>query len=259
PEKEEVFQKEKKNFSGEDIQKIVERSDLSLKEKARSVYSESLEIVENIFENPSVDVLAKGKKEIYAIVDFILANEETPVHLLDILSHDFYTYTHSVNVGVLAVALSKRLYKGSNAHDLQELGAGYFLHDLGKVRVDPGIINKPGPLDEREMKTMKTHPYQGYKLLREAEQLSFETKVIVMQHHEREDGTGYPKGLRGEEIHDYGRVGCIADVFDALTAERSYKRSLTPFQALKIMKEEMIGHFHREIFEKFVRLFAASR
>lgn len=175
--------------------------------------------------------------------------------MLAITAHDFYTYTHSVNVGVLAVMLSRALFRNLGAHNMHELGAGFFLHDLGKIRVDPAIINKPGILTEEEMKKMRIHPYQSCKILAEAGQLSEECRIIAFQHHEREDGKGYPRRLQGEEIHVYGRIGCIADVYDALTAERSYKPRLSPFEALRLMKEEMINHFRRDLFEKFVLLF----
>jgi HD-GYP domain-containing protein (c-di-GMP phosphodiesterase class II) len=134
------------------------------------------------------------------------------------------------------------------------MGAGYFLHDIGKVRLDPAIINKQGKLTDEEMRKMRTHPYEGYRILSEADQLTEECKIIVMQHHEREDGNGYPLGLKGDGIHPYGRVCSIADVYDALTAVRSYKSRQTPFEALDIMKKQMISHFHRELFEEFVFL-----
>ena len=79
--------------------------------------------------------------------------------------------------------------------------------------------------------------------------------VIVMQHHEREDGTGYPRKLKGDEIHTYGRICCIADVYDALTAQRSYQEPRSTFDALKLMKEKLLSHFQQEMFEKFVLLF----
>ena len=139
---------------------------------------------------------------------------------------------------------------------MYELGAGFFLHDLGKTRVDPAIINKRGKLTEDEMKKMRSHPYQSYKILAEANQLSEECRLIALQHHEREDGKGYPRHLRGDEIHLYGRIGCIADVYDALTAARSYKPKLSPFDALRVMKEDMSNHFEKDLFVKFVLLFA---
>ena len=171
-------------------------------------------------------------------------------------SYDYYTYTHSVNVGVFTIMLAKELFRKSAAHDMHELGASFFLHDIGQVRVDPAITKKPGKLAEQEMIQMRSHALEGYDILSAGKQLSEECKIIVMQHHEREDGSGYPKGLKGSEIHTYGRICCIADVFDALTADRSYKQRLNTFFALKLMKKKMLNHFQREMFEKFVLLFS---
>jgi HD-GYP domain-containing protein (c-di-GMP phosphodiesterase class II) len=103
---------------------------------------------------------------------------------------------------------------------------------------------------------MRIHPYQGYKIMDQAGVMSEECRIIVMQHHERTDGTGYPRSLKDEEIHLYGKICCIADVFDALTAVRSYKQGMTPFDALKLMKSQMLHHFDKEIFSRFVGLFA---
>lgn len=228
---------------------------LSPEEKAKAVYQNSLELMQGLFETPTAECIMESKKAIGRVVDLVLSDDDTALNLLRITSHDFYTYTHSVNTGVLCVSLAKRLYGASTDIDMHELGAGFFLHDLGKVGISSEILNKPGPLDDREMRKMRTHPGQGYNILKKTGQLSPECAIIAQQHHEREDGTGYPRGLRGDDIHDYARICCIADVFDALTAERSYKEGLPTRQALQIMKEQMIDHFQEEIFENFVMLF----
>jgi len=229
---------------------------LSPEKKFKIVYKCSLKIVDRLFEDPREENIREAKKAIADVVDLVISNDKTSDYLLKMISHDSYTYTHSVNVGVLSVLLSKALYKGSDAHDMHELAAGFFLHDIGKVRVDPSIINKRGRLTDEEMKQMRTHAYSGYEILSETNQLSEESKIIVLQHHERFDGTGYPFSLQGDEIHMYGRICSIADVYDALTSERSYKQKLGTFEALKVMKEEMVNHFHKEVFENFVLLFA---
>jgi HD-GYP domain-containing protein (c-di-GMP phosphodiesterase class II) len=228
---------------------------LTPQEKAKAVRAHSITMISNLLENPTAENIQDVKKGIAEVVDLILTDDDTSLYLLDITSHDFYTYTHSVNVGFLAVSLSKALFKKSEAHNMHELGAGFFLHDLGKVEVDASIINKPGKLTEEEMAQMRQHPHMGYKLLYETNQLTHECKKIVLQHHERYDGKGYPDGLERDDIHLYGRICSIADVFDALTSERSYRQKLDPFAALKLMKEEMIHHFHRDLFEQFVLLF----
>ena len=240
------------------LREAVRDKTLSHEKKALAVYNFSVELIGKLLEDPKAENVREAKKGIAEVVDLIISDSTTAEHMLRISSHDFYTYTHSVNVGVLSIMLSKALFRRSDSHDMHELGAGFFLHDIGKVRVDPAIINKPGRLTEKEMQKMRTHPYQSYKIMEEAGQLSEECRVIAMQHHEREDGTGYPRRLKGDEIHLYGRICCIADVYDALTAERSYKPKLSPFEALKVMKEEMLHHFHGEIFGKFVLLFTKT-
>ncbi len=238
-----------------ELQQAIEDQTLNPAARATAVYKHSLDMMAHLLESPTAENIHTSKEAIKSITDLILADDATATNMLRITTHDFYTYTHSINVGVTAVMLAKELFQRSDDHDLEELGAGFFLHDLGKVNIDPRIINKPGRLTGEEMNQMRTHPYQGYKILKDAEALSDECKYIVMQHHETSDGTGYPKHLKGDEIHLYGRICHLADVYDALTTERSYKRALSSYQALKLMRDEMPGHFDKQLFESFVLLF----
>jgi len=223
--------------------------------KAKVVYKHSLVMMSRLLESPTAENICTSKDTVKFITDLILSDDDTAYNLLRITSHDFYTYTHSVNVGVTSIMLAKKLFQHSDSHDLGELGAGFFLHDLGKVNVDSRIINKPARLTDEEMNQMRTHPYQGYKILKDANALSEECKYIVLQHHELYDGSGYPKRLKGDEIHLYGRICCLADVFEALTAERSYKQSMTRFDALKLMRDEMPNHFSKDLLNAFIMLF----
>jgi len=223
--------------------------------KAKVVYKHSLVMMSRLLDSPTAENIHTSKDAIKSITNLILSDDDTAYNMLRITSHDFYTYTHSVNVGVTAVMLAKDLFRHSDSHDLGELGAGFFLHDLGKVNIDTRIINKPARLNEEEMNRIRTHPFQGYKILKDAGALSEECKYIVLQHHELYDGSGYPKHLKGDEIHIYGRICCLADVFEALTAERSYKQSLPRFDALKLMRDEMSNHFSRKLLNAFILLF----
>ena len=227
--------------------------------KSGLVRQHSIDMMKSLLENPTAQNVKEAKKGITEIVKLILADDETLNYLLDITSHDFYTYTHSVSVGVLSIALAKALFKGTSNHDMSALGAGFFLHDVGKVSIDQSIITKPGKLTAAEMQEMRRHPSLGYKLLHETKQLTEESKIIVLQHHERVDGLGYPKGLRGGDIHIYGRICSIADVYDALTSDRPYRQKLPPFEALKIMHNEMIQHFQKDLFHEFVMMFRANQ
>ncbi len=208
-----------------------------------------------LFESPTASSIGESKQGIFHVVDIILSDNAVALQMLGILSHDYYTYTHSVNVGVLSVSLAKVLYGRDDKHTLQELGAGFFFHDLGKVSVSNAVINKRGRLTEKEMGEMRTHPYKGYEILENSGFLTKEAELIVLQHHERADGNGYPRGLKGDEIHEYGRICSVADVYDALTSKRSYHSSRSSYEALKLMREELLGHFEKDIFERFVLLF----
>lgn len=238
-----------------DLREAIADKSLAPERKARAVYQHSREMMTRLLDAPTAENIRAGKEAISDISDLILSDDATAKTLLRITAHDFYTYTHSVNVGVTGLMLAKEMFKDSDGHDLHELGAGFFLHDFGKIKVDAAIINKPARLTEDEMRRMRIHPYQGYKLLRDADALSEECRLIIMEHHELYDGGGYPKRLKGDQIHIYGRICCIADVFDALTAERSYKQAMKPFDALSFMRDKMSNHFDRQLFGSFVRLF----
>jgi HD-GYP domain-containing protein (c-di-GMP phosphodiesterase class II) len=240
-----------------DLVATIRDQNLPPSKKAIQVHAHSISMMKNLLENPTAENIKESKKGISAIVSLILNDNDTLNYLTNITSHDYYTYTHSVEVGILSVALAKSLFRGTTNHDLHALGAGFFLHDLGKIGINKDIINKPGRLTDEEMADMRRHPVLGYKLLYEANELTAESKTIVLQHHERDDGLGYPKGLRGNEIHIYGRICAIADVYDALTTDRPYRQKMKPFDALKLMHDQMLNHFQKDLFERFVLLFTA--
>lgn len=239
----------------DELRTVLDDKKLQPERKARAVFDHSIDMMGQLLEHPSAMNIKTSKQTIYELTDVVLREDTTAESLLKMTSHDFYTYTHSVNVGVVAILLSKVLYKNSDAHNLQELAAGFFLHDIGKVNVDIDILNKRGKLSNFEMQHIRTHPYQGYKILKEANSLSPECEAIVMQHHEASDGSGYPKKLTCDEIHPYAKICTIADVFDALTSERPYKKPMKPFEALRLMKFEMFDQFDKKLFSQFVNIF----
>lgn len=240
----------------QELRETIENTSLPPKTKAKAVYNHSVKMMDHMLAEPSAENILSGKKMIYEIVDHILADDETANQLTKITSHDYYTYTHSVNVGMLGILLAKSALEGTIAtHNMHELGAGFFLHDLGKCDVPVTLINKPDILSPEEWKLMHEHPVKGNRLLSDTNTLSKETGIIIMQHHEREDGSGYPFGLKGHEIHFYGRICSIADVYDALTSTRAYKKKLPRIEALWVMKNEMIHHFHKDLFGVFLTLF----
>lgn len=238
-----------------DLQEAIHDKKLAPQEKAQAVHQHSVVMIHRLMDAPTTENIREAKKGVAEIVDMILADDKTNQHLLNITSHDYSTYVHSVNVGLLGVSLSKALFKKSHAHNMHELGAGFFLHDLGKVKININIINKPAVLTDEEIREMRLHPQLGYEMLNETHQMTEECKKIVLQHHERYDGAGYPLRLKGDDIHIYGRICSLADVYDALNSDRPYRAGIRSFEALNVMKVEMLAHFQKDLFEQFVLLF----
>ena len=173
-----------------------------------------------------------------------------------IKSKDRYTQGHCERVAAYACALASAA--GMGTERLRWFRMGALLHDVGKIIVPSSILNKPGRLSAEEWAIMKRHPRAGVLLLREIE-FPWDIRPMVRHHHEHWDGGGYTDGLAGDDIPFSARILCLADVFDALTSSRSYRRGLTPGQALAVMREDCGRIFDPQLFELFEELHAPAR
>jgi HD-GYP domain-containing protein (c-di-GMP phosphodiesterase class II) len=187
------------------------------------------------------------------LVDTILVDNFTLKSLLVIASHDYYTHTHSINVAIYALSLGSFL--GLQKETLAELGEAALLHDLGKSKIDPAIINKNGKLTDKEFKEVQKHSDLGYAV---GLKLGIKNKNVldgIRHHHEKMDGSGYPLGLKGKEIPLFARIIGACDIFDALTSRRSYKEPMTTFETLKLMKTTMKEHLDVRLLDKMISMF----
>jgi HD-GYP domain-containing protein (c-di-GMP phosphodiesterase class II) len=150
---------------------------------------------------------------------------------------DEYTYLHSVNVALYSMLLGKWL--NFDSAQLMDIVTAGLLHDAGKAKIPPEILNKKGPLTVAEFEVMKKHTVLGYNLIKDIPQINSEVKKAVLMHHEKENGTGYPLGIKGNKKNLYSKIITIADIYDALTSERVYKERQTPFDAFREL--ERIG------------------
>lgn len=245
----------KKNRPSEELSAAL-KAETPPAEKAHAVFEHCSGLMHNLMNEPVTESLIEDTSQpIIALAECVIADEEVSGSLLRITSHDYYTYTHCVNVGVKSLLIAKHILKTTDDNLMKELGVGFFLHDIGKSQVDPGILNKPGKLSDEEFAIMRNHPERGAQLLKQANSLDEIRKITVLQHHEKIDGSGYPYGIKGDEFHQFGQICALADIYDALTAERSYKQGMTVFEALKLMKDKMSHHFDEKLFNSFIQLF----
>ena len=182
----------------------------------------------------------------------ILSTKDISVGLVDIKNMDNYTYQHSVNVATLSVVLGIGIALPKDK--LIDLCIGALLHDIGKIFVGKAIIQKPDTLTDGEFAIIKTHPRLGYEYIKNMPNLKTRCKMVVLQHHERIDGTGYPNALVNDDIHLLAKIVSIADVYDALTSDRPYKRAMCPNDAFEFILSKSNTMFDFRLTQIFSRI-----
>lgn len=194
------------------------------------------------------------KQTIDQIVAELLANPKIAVSLQDIRTADAYTLGHSVNVCILSTLLGAEL--GFTPQELRDLALGALLHDVGKVAVPPEILNKPGRLTPEETRIMNQHTTLGWEMLKDNPAIPYTAAIVALQHHERWAGGGYPSNIKGNQIYKFSRVCSIIDCYDAMTADRIYRKALSPVLALESLSGPMHGFFDPQMLLTFLNCIA---
>lgn len=185
------------------------------------------------------------------LADQVIQNPDALVWLTHLKSRDEYTATHCINVCILALTFGRCL--GLDDKSLNRLGLGALLHDLGKMRVPDKILNKPGRLTKAEFEQMMRHPVEGHVMLKDDKHLDAESLHIVLHHHERLDGEGYPNGLVEADIPQLTRIASIVDVYDAITSDRCYHDGVAPAVGLENLFKWSRGNFDVSLLERFIK------
>jgi HD-GYP domain-containing protein (c-di-GMP phosphodiesterase class II) len=222
--------------------------------QARALYDDSVG-----FARKAMDVMRKdgfvdvqaAQPMVEGILTSVTRNANALLGLSKLRSVDEYTYTHCINVAVLAVVFGRHL--GFGDITLSRVGLAGLFHDLGKARVPDTILNSPRRLTPDEFSIMKRHPELGWEQVRDNPMVYDEVLAGMLEHHEKYNGLGYPRGLKGEEISIIARILAVVDVYDALTSRRVYKAAMLPHKALGLMYGMRGQDFHPGFVERFIR------
>ncbi len=213
--------------------------------------------------------IAQLYRDVEQIIDEVMT-ADTLSGVASLKTHDNYTFEHSVEVTVVGVMLGKRLYLP--VQEMHQLALGCLCHDIGKTVVPPGVLSKPGRLTDEEFALVKQHPTAGYEAVQQFMGASdIIARHVVWQHHERQDGTGYPRGLRGDNRFGgavesrFGRqfilpaaeIAAVADVYSALASDRPYRRALKPPEIVATLGEMAGSHLNRELVRRFLSILPA--
>jgi HD-GYP domain-containing protein (c-di-GMP phosphodiesterase class II) len=236
-------------FDEPDIQETNEQALAS----AANLYRRSVPKIASLFEEArlgnAVDAAGCGEL-VDEISDSVMRNPGALISVARLKRRDEYTYMHSVAVCALMVSLGRQL--GLPEDQLKLAGLAGMLHDLGKAQMPLDVLNKPGKLTDAEYAVMKAHPERGHELLVDGGHVGPMVLDVCLHHHEKIDGTGYPHGLKGDQISLFAKMGAVCDVYDAVTSVRPYKDGWDPGEALRRMAQ-WHGHFEPRIFQSFVK------
>lgn len=222
--------------------------------KARKVHHRTRSQLDNMFNDArmgrSIDVT--GAREVVSdMVDSIVRNPDAMQWLTNLRKRDEYTAIHSLNVCIFALTFGR--YLGLDDTELNELGIGALLHDIGKMRMPLEILNKEDKLSDEEYDIIRQHARHGYDILQQTPGLPASTLDIAYCHHERKEGNGYPRGLINDEIPLFAKMVSIVDVYDAITSDRVYHHGMNTLDALKNMFEWRKHELDSDLVERFIR------
>ena len=222
--------------------------------QAKVMLTEAKDLIRKVlsetFEGKAIEV-APFEALADTMIESVMLDADAVKCMSALRSKDAYLLEHSVNVAFLLVTFGK--YLKLDRVMLREMAVGGILHDIGKIKVDNKVLHKPGKLTPEEFEHMKLHQVYALEIMNETNGLSQISKDICLMHHEKLDGRGYPRGLKGDEIPRHGRMSCIVDIFDALTATRCYKEAMSPAAAFKILLSLTPFHLDQELVYEFIR------
>jgi len=236
---------------------ILDSSGHILSEKSRAAAPITLKnIYAKLLSKDKIEV-SNGKKDLSALADSLIREVNvkmaTPPDILDLKRGEDYIYQHAINVAAYSILLGQSLHY----HQLKlfDLALASLLHDFGMLFINPEILQKPDSLDEAEIEEMRKHTILGFQHLGRNCFIKGTVTIVCLQHHERMDASGYPKGMMGEEMHEYAKVIALADFFDAYTSDRPWRRLHSIEDAISYLEEDAGKEFDERIVEKFLQFF----
>lgn len=234
------------------LRKIVNDPNCPFEKKAEKVYEVSKNIMKEFFENNATDKVLRASDEVMEMMEECFKDVEVGFYgISKITNKDYYTYTHSVNVGLYCMTYGIKI--GLPKTDVRQLGLGGMLHDVGKSKIDIKLLNKNSALTKQEFEVIKDHAPFGEAILREMKCYGAGVIDMAAQHHERYNGGGYPSGLTGDDISYFARVCKVMDVYDALTTRRPYKKAMSAYDTLILMKKQMVEEFDGKVLDNFIQ------
>lgn len=231
---------------------LLGREDISSNAKGTILYQTTANFVTDVLDTPAkVADLARCRSLVQHLMEYVANSEDALKAFQAIIANNYYIFVHSVQVAALTMLIHDRLFE--LGHDeMIDVGVGALLHDFGMIFISREILEKPDALSDMEFHKVRQHPQKGFDFLRNVGVFNDVSLTIVRYHHERYDGTGYPSGLKGDNIPRSAQLAAICDAYCSLTTDRPYHTANSHDEAIQAMRVESAGAFSEELFGKFV-------
>ncbi|MCM0082769.1 HD domain-containing protein [Geomonas sp. Red32] len=230
-------------------ERVLQDDTLQAATKGKIIYQTSINFVGDLFEHPEkVSDFNRSKRLVENLLQYLSSDPACLNSLENVMSHNYYTFVHSLQVAALSVLLHREAYLLSH-DEMIDVAIGTLLHDFGKIFVSQEILNKEGKLTPAEMEAYRKHPEDGYLYLKANTKISDISLGIVRYHHERNNGKGYPQGLKGPAIARSAQAAAICDVYCTLTIDRTCRKALSSSIAVGLMKQEMKEAFNEKLLD----------
>jgi putative nucleotidyltransferase with HDIG domain len=236
------------------LNKILDEPTISIQEKSNILYSTAVSVVQEVFDRPDQpENLKRSMSTVKHSIDYLSQDKAHFFELMSLARSDFSEYTHAIHVSAYAITLAKQVGIKAFNH-VSALGIAAILHDIGKTKIDAKIINKGTSLTDDERHEVERHPQLSYEIVHRLGSIPELSESIILQHHERPNGKGYPHGLVENEIHALSKILSLCDCFDSMTSERSYQKSLTPLQAIETLRTQHKEDYDQQLIVEFIRM-----
>ncbi|MBO1224790.1 MAG: GAF domain-containing protein [Candidatus Scalindua sediminis] len=245
-------------FMEANLERIAEDNDVSLKEKFRVINDVAINLIKDVSAAPDRSCKIERAKHWVSIVTNVIFNNQNHVlGMYNATKHNGHSCERITNVTVLGLIFAYK--QGLDVGELNKLGMGLFLQDIGMRKIDPLVVDKSTKLSQEEFQAVKKHSEIGFHMLHDTDKVVNESCLPALLHHENYDGSGYPYGLKGNKIDYFGRLSRVIDVFSALTCNRPYASINSPDKACGIMRDNMKGAFDPDILDSFIYLLISAK
>jgi HD-GYP domain-containing protein (c-di-GMP phosphodiesterase class II) len=230
---------------------VLENADLPADRRYQVLTQVNRSVFESAFSSSNSGKYVEFAEDYGKDLTEIICSDELAVgNLSTLMSHDYYTFTHVANVTTYCVSLAAAMGH-EDPEELHQIAVGGLLHDYGKRFISSRTLNFPGRLTKQQFREIQRHPHDGFCQFTDRDDVNWGQLMMIYQHHERPDGKGYPVGVCGDEIHPWARICKVADVYDALTSDRPYRKADSSAEVLRFMRTKVGTEFDEEVFECF--------